>query len=577
MCLADFNNDGDNLLALIDFKRGSREPGEQVAKRGVYSCRLRVYRGQQLIYNHFLDDAPSSLLATSVRTSLPKGQVHDQANLTMTINDDIYFYQGLRPSHRISLEDDQRITSSINRSELEAWQMVRQNKVDVETMRDLLTSLGHELGPAELTCHSRNFLSLGSAEERNNYLLSWKFKRLNNGAAEHLMSMDSICCSAARLRFSSALSQSGDFGSSREPLGLAQSNPRWNRILDVQRDGLVVGTEDRHLLIYEQRLSRTRLEAHYRLASVPDHLLVERRAPESFELKSDLRQLTYKILISCRNRRIYALDQHYLVDENREAARLVELLALKSSAVELSWLSQGCELAKGVSCPRFAVACSDRRVYCYSSLAGQCQWIINTEDPITCIACIPGLAKQEAGESDLLAVASRANRVDLFLGASGRIVDSIYLAAGDHCSAIKFGRFGREDNCLCMVTAAGSLMILILKRTAKFGHGQCLSSSGAFAMSALASQASLVRRARLRQLGSTAGHQVRLPEAPGLARPSGAHSRPAGQVEHECDSVSKQQLADYLATQRVELPKKGRHFVGHIVRQSRHSAGEFFQ
>ena len=38
----------------------------------------------------------------------------------------------------------------------------------------------------------------------------------------------------------------------------------------------------------------------------------------------------------------------------------------------------------------------------------------------------------------------------------------------DAISAMTFGRFGREDNSLVMVTVGGSLIIQILKRTAQF-------------------------------------------------------------------------------------------------------------
>ena len=33
-----------------------------------------------------------------------------------------------------------------------------------------------------------------------------------------------------------------------------------------------------------------------------------------------------------------------------------------------------------------------------------------------------------------------------------------------------FGRFGREENALVMITVGGGLLIQILKRTAQFGH-----------------------------------------------------------------------------------------------------------
>lgn len=41
----------------------------------------------------------------------------------------------------------------------------------------------------------------------------------------------------------------------------------------------------------------------------------------------------------------------------------------------------------------------------------------------------------------------------------------------DPCVAMKFGRFGREDNTLICVTSTGSLIVQILKRTSNFDIG----------------------------------------------------------------------------------------------------------
>ena len=38
----------------------------------------------------------------------------------------------------------------------------------------------------------------------------------------------------------------------------------------------------------------------------------------------------------------------------------------------------------------------------------------------------------------------------------------------DVVSAMKFGRFGREDSALVMITIGGGLLVKILKRTAQF-------------------------------------------------------------------------------------------------------------
>lgn len=582
MCLVDLNDDGDNLLTLIDFKRRDHGELDEAGKElSPYGCRLKIYRGQQLICSHFLDDIPSCLLATSVRTSLSGGGrstpdgLREQPMLTFALNDDLYFYQKLKPSHKFSMNDDDRIMATINGSELEAWNMVRQNKVDVDTLNDLLAGLADELGSEQLTSHSRNFLALRGHQERKNFLLSWKLKRLGNGSGEHLMSSDTICCAAARLRFTSSVSQSGDYASMVQ-LPSQLNNARYNRIIDIQRDGIVLGTEDRHLLIYELRLSRTQLESNYRLPAVPDHILVERRSPESFDPKSDLRQLTYKILVACRNGRIYALDQHYLPDRERPN-KVGELLRLGSKVVEMSWSSHG---NLGLGEPRFIVACTDRRVYCFSSVGGDCFWVIRAEEHITSLTSVP-VSHIEATESNLVAVASRANRVDFYLARNGRIVDSIYFSAGDFCQAMKFGRFGREDNCLCLVTEAGSLVILILKRTAKFGHGQCLSSAASFAADVFVKSES-GRQVRDQPVKLGLDDQAPMPSSFSIAR--SARLRTTEQrsdmrlpEEHECDQVSsKDELAAQLMRQQLQVPQKKRDFVRQVVEQSRHCTGKLW-
>ena len=43
-----------------------------------------------------------------------------------------------------------------------------------------------------------------------------------------------------------------------------------------------------------------------------------------------------------------------------------------------------------------------------------------------------------------------------------------FSSGNDVISAMKFGRFGREDSALVMVTSNGSLTVKILKRTAHF-------------------------------------------------------------------------------------------------------------
>lgn len=598
LCLADLNNDGENLLALVDFKQN------QTNSQTPYQCRLRVYRGKHLIYNHFLDDLPSCMVVTSNRmpivtthggnTSAVKSssrqhtsRVIDRLLLTLPINDDIYFYHQLKPQHRIALEDDERILETLNKSELDAWQMVKQNKVHVETMRELLTSLGDAHGSQELTSHSNNFLALTSSDERKNYLLLWKFKKLSNGVGEHIMSMDTICCAAARLRYDSTkLSDS---------TGLGGSLGRWNKLLDIQKDGIVLGTEDRHLLVYELGYSRAHLEANYRLPSTADHILVERRSPANFNPKSNLQELTYKILISCRNCRIYSIDQHYLPDRKHgpSSPALREIIALGSNVIDMCWtaeddLAPSLSTSNGDLCssPNFIVACLDRRVYCFSSRTGQNKWIAELELPITCLISLP-IPRINQEESCLVGVASQTNRIDFYISSSGRIVDSIYLS-DDYCQAMTFGRFGREDNCLCLTTSKGSLLILILKRTAKFANAQCLSSAASYASHVVTASCfhQATRDGGCGQPTTPAepgGKKLaQVKEPPELLKPFAISKstivnptdRALDQLQfnHNCQRVvAKDALDSHLVVPKLRIPIKNRDFVDQIVHQARHA------
>ena len=48
------------------------------------------------------------------------------------------------------------------------------------------------------------------------------------------------------------------------------------------------------------------------------------------------------------------------------------------------------------------------------------------------------------------------------------ILIGFYFRVNDIVSAMKFGRFGREESALVMITISGGLTVKILKRTAQF-------------------------------------------------------------------------------------------------------------
>lgn len=50
----------------------------------------------------------------------------------------------------------------------------------------------------------------------------------------------------------------------------------------------------------------------------------------------------------------------------------------------------------------------------------------------------------------------------------GHVHDVFHFSVSDVVAAMKFGRFGREDSAMVMITTGGALTVKILKRTAQF-------------------------------------------------------------------------------------------------------------
>ncbi len=91
---------------------------------------------------------------------------------------------------------------------------------------------------------------------------------------------------------------------------------------------------------------------------------------------------------------------------------------------------------------------------------GNCCWSVKQTAGITCLEAID----VEILGLRLVAVALENKEVHLYLDKNK--VDILQLE--DVIVAMKYGRFGREDNTLVMVSRKGFLIIKILKRTAKF-------------------------------------------------------------------------------------------------------------
>ena len=190
---------------------------------------------------------------------------------------------------------------------------------------------------------------------------------------------------------------------------------------------LVVGTEDKDLIIIEP--DAFTVISSVKLPSIP--VFIEVNGGYDVE---------YRITVNCRDAHIYTLKR------NAKQARL---------SVQLT--SQCCAMVKMNS--NIVIACIDNSLSCYNS-KGNCLWTIRQPAAIRCMAAI----NIEMFGVRMVAV-SLANKQIVFYSEKN-VFDTLQM--DEVICSIKFGRFGREDNTLVLISESGRLTVMILKRTAKF-------------------------------------------------------------------------------------------------------------
>ena len=160
-------------------------------------------------------------------------------------------------------------------------------------------------------------------------------------------------------------------------------------------------------------------------------------------------EVEYRIIVSCRDARIYTIKRGF------KSGRLC--VQLNSQPVGITLLNNN-----------IIVSCMDSSLGCYT-VNGNCIWKVHTSAPITALTSV----NIETLSLNLVAVALQSRKIHFYNNKA--IVDTI--ETDDVITSIKFGRYGREDNTLIMVSKSGFLIIQILKRTAKFSYDQSESNS----------------------------------------------------------------------------------------------------
>jgi Bardet-Biedl syndrome 1 protein len=196
---------------------------------------------------------------------------------------------------------------------------------------------------------------------------------------------------------------------------------------DTSVSCLVLGTESSAIYILDPE-AFTIMES-MGLPSAPAHLSV-----------TGLYDVDFRIVAACRNGTLCTLKRGW------STARTIAVL--ESQAVGLIRREK-----------TILVGTMDHSLVCFSS-KGKKLWQLRLPANILCLEPIDLVARG----LQLAAVALANKQVLLFN--DKHVVDCFSL--NDTVSAMKFGRFGREDSALVMITVTGGLTVKILKRTAQF-------------------------------------------------------------------------------------------------------------
>jgi Bardet-Biedl syndrome 1 protein len=190
---------------------------------------------------------------------------------------------------------------------------------------------------------------------------------------------------------------------------------------------LVIGTESKDVYVLDPEAFT--VLSKMSLPSVP-----------SFMSVTGLFDVEFRIVVACRDGKVYTLKRG-----SKTAKACIELT---SQAVSLERIGKN-----------IVVGCMDDTLTCYST-KGKKMWTIYLPSNIVSMAIMDYKARSFKGL--LVSLNNGETRVykDKFL------VNTIKM--NDPVTAFRFGRFGREDSALILITTSGGLYVKILKRTATF-------------------------------------------------------------------------------------------------------------
>ncbi|CBH14550.1 hypothetical protein, conserved [Trypanosoma brucei gambiense DAL972] len=200
-----------------------------------------------------------------------------------------------------------------------------------------------------------------------------------------------------------------------------------DRVEDGGRSCLVIGTETRHIYVLAEKF--TGVHHRVRLPGVPTCIV----SLGSF-------RVDYRIVVACRDGCVYTVKNGELADYSIHSDGAIVQIAL---------------------CENLVAVATTQNTLSYYKLKGKCEMRVFLPSPITGIAT---LLDSASGKARGVIVALKSGMVRVYVGKTLLHEAQVY----GRVTAMKFGRYGREDAALILVMQNGTLVVEMLHRNASF-------------------------------------------------------------------------------------------------------------
>ncbi|KAG5467005.1 hypothetical protein LSCM1_01183 [Leishmania martiniquensis] len=340
------------------------------------SKRLKVYGGTSLQHELPLVGVPSAITSFY----MADGEAFKPV-IAVSTGPYIFMYRGNKPLYRFMVPP-----ISLDPKELAIWRGLAEDALTVEEAVKGLESLLD--GGVQTSSRTLEFLLLETPEERGDFIARVRSVPLSQP--------DVVCCLTSI------------------PL---------NSLEEGGTSMLVIGTEA--ALLYLLKSNATDIALKVVLPS-----------PPVFLIAAGCYGVDYRIIVSCRDGRVYSIKQGHL----------------HSAVIQPD--AQPCAIAR---CDNLIAVATTANTLSYYNLKGKKQQSIFLPCSISCLSTITDAV---SGEARGLVVALSSGEIRVYVGTQ---LHHVSLAYGT-VTAMMFGRYGRADGALVLVLQNGSLVVELLHR-----------------------------------------------------------------------------------------------------------------